>query len=143
MHLMFAFWLIHYWLNGTKIVPKASNFTDKVSPIRSIFRLSYHPHTLDKFTTMLKDEFGDDAEYKLLSDFKVRPVLSFDLLSYTIIRDYYFLVQNCVSSRSARYMQYSTNTLHSSLFCYYRTYGLFKLFYHEWQIPANVYTLQS
>ena len=36
-----------------------------------ISRISYHPHTLEQFTELLKWTFGEDAEHQLFGDFKI------------------------------------------------------------------------
>lgn len=36
----------------------------------SEFRLSYYPHELKTFTSMLKSIFGDKADHKIFGDFK-------------------------------------------------------------------------
>jgi len=36
-----------------------------------IDKISYHPHTLEQFTELLKGTFGEDAEHQLFGDFKI------------------------------------------------------------------------
>ena len=48
----------------------------------SKFRLSYYPHTLKKFNTILKEVFGDDVEHEVLADFE--PVEKIDNPAYFI-----------------------------------------------------------